>query len=354
MVKEAHIALTQSWPFEDLESVSVCPACGRPDQLLLHGDLVDNVFRVAPGKWTLVQCTNCNSAYLDPRPTQSSIGRAYGTYYTHNKVVDKEQPGSLSRTRLLRRAFANGYVNNRYGTQYYPANRFGFVLARILPSLFETLNTQFRWLPNSGPGQRLLDVGCGNGAFLLSARDAGWEVMGCDTDSKAVAIAQERGLEVREGSIDSLADESGLFDAITVSHVIEHVHNPREVLIAVHRLLKPGGLVYFDTPNIESYGHKKFGSNWRGLETPRHLTLFSIRGFQLLLQSSGFVDIKLKRRRSVIRDMFLKSLRLKKGFSPYNNTPKSLPLYLLLRTFIPFLPVSRLEFITLLARKDVT
>ena len=345
---------TTSWNEEDLEAVDICPVCKNQQRKILHNGLVDNVFRVAPGYWNLYECLNCASAYLDPRPTQQSIGSAYQTYYTHNASGEREESSQLGRLRLLRRALANGYANDRYGSQYQPASRFGAVFAGIFPAQREVLDVKFRWLPKPELGQRLLDVGCGNGKFLLNARDAGWQVVGVDPDPNAVATAQALGLEVHKGSIEILDCELASFDAITLSHVIEHVHEPGVLLSSVQRLLKPGGILYIDTPNIHSLGAKTFGPNWRGIESPRHLVLFSINGLQLLLKQCGFVNVELKPRRNVTKNMFLSSFKLLQGLSPYSVEPRSLPFSMLLRTHFPLLSVSDYEYITLLARKGLS
>ena len=72
-----------SWPDNELELLKYCPVCGSRERELLHTGLRDRVFGVAPGDWTLHRCLECQSAYLDPRPTLATIGQAYTNYYTH-------------------------------------------------------------------------------------------------------------------------------------------------------------------------------------------------------------------------------------------------------------------------------
>lgn len=342
---------TQLWPEEGLERLGRCPVCGTSERELLHEALKDEVFFCAPGCWTMWRCTSCYSGYLDPRPTVATIGQAYGNYYTHQAASGRTDSSSLRLLRRIRRSLSNGYLNARYGTNYRPASRLGPGLAKMLPRQRERLDVQFRWLPKPVAGQCVLDVGCGNGGFLFKAREAGWQVMGVDPDPDAVATARQKGLEIRLGSIEAFSSEAGLFDAITLSHVIEHVHDPKSVLVDAYRLLKPGGVLYLDTPNIDSHGSRIFGRHWRGIETPRHLVLFSLNGLQQLLQRCGFGIIELQRRRNVDMGMFLSSFRIARGLSPYSNQPKSLPVGLALRARLPFVSTSRLEFITLLARK---
>ena len=338
------------WPADELEQVPVCPVCGNSAREMYCEGLVDNVFFVAPGRWNLYRCSQCKNAYLDPRPNEASIGKAYEVYYTHGG--DTPRPAaSASREQRLKQALVNGYLNTRYGTQRQPASKLGALLAGLLPRQKQKRDATFRYLPRPNAGQTLLDVGCGNGDFLLNARDAGWDVVGIDSDPKAVDVARQRGLNARAGSIDLFAGQSSCFDAITLSHVLEHLHEPKRVVLAVHRLLRPGGVIFVDTPNINSQGAALWGKDWRGLEAPRHLVLFCVTGLVGLLQSAGFVSIEAKRRTAVRKPIYLASLRMQAGKSPYDRLPSKLPLMMRMKLSCATTGADDDEFLTFLARK---
>ena len=341
-----------TWPVEELERVFRCPVCGSADREVLHDGVVDNVFFVAAGKWTLHCCKHCRSAYLDPRPSPASIGKAYGTYYTHAIDAVQDEVTQLGFFRRLRRMLSNGYLNQLYGTQRQPTSRLGHWLAKLLPGQFQTLDVNFRYLPKPCKGQRLLDVGCGNGSFLVSAREAGWMVSGIEPDPKAAAAARQCGLDVTVGTVDLLAEQSDCFDAITLSHVIEHVYEPLELLKIIHRLLKEDGILYIDTPNIQSHSAGLFKQNWRGLESPRHLVLFNLASLTKLLTSTGFTKIKIRRRTAVRQGMHLRSMRMAGGLPPYGRDHSArLGWFERFRMNLVFTKTNRLEFITLTARK---
>lgn len=340
------------WPVSELERVFICPVCESAAREVLHEGLIDNVFFVAHGLWKMHRCTACQSAYLDPRPTPASIGKAYSTYHTHAAEVPREDAKQLGGFRRWRRMLANGYTNYRYGTAHQPARIIGVWVAFILRQQRHALDIQYRYLPKPQKGQRLLDIGCGNGSFLDSARAAGWDVMGLEPDPKAANAARHSGLNVKVGTIDDLANVSNCFDAITLSHVIEHVHMPLEVMASVHRLLKPGGVIYIETPNIASYGAKLFGANWRGLEVPRHLVLFNPFSLQKMLAEKGFEHIKMIRRPAVLPGMFISSLLMLQGRSPYNTAPAEFPTAAMLKIKPRFTKTENLEFITLVAVKS--
>ncbi len=165
---------------------------------------------------------------------------------------------------------------------------------------------------------RLLDIGCGNGSFLDLAKNAGWEVEGVDPDPVSVDLAIKRGLNVRPGGIEAFADMPESFDVITMSHVIEHVHDPYTTLQWAYHLLKPGGFLWLSTPNIRSFGHEYYGYNWRGLEPPRHLVLFNWDAMHHLLEEIGFKPIQNKANNRNFGSLAAKSEALSKGLDPYS------------------------------------
>ena len=86
------------------------------------------------------------------------------------------------------------------------------------------------------------------------------------------------------------------FDRVTLSHVFEHVHDPRKLLANCQRFLRPGGEVWLSLPNIHGLGHWLYGRNWFALDPPRHLFLPTAAMLKQLLRDAGFVNIQLKRR----------------------------------------------------------
>jgi 2-polyprenyl-3-methyl-5-hydroxy-6-metoxy-1,4-benzoquinol methylase len=124
-------------------------------------------------------------------------------------------------------------------------------------------------------GGKLLDVGCGNGEFMVRMRDLGWSVRGVDPDPAAAKQGRSQGLQIFVGTVSDVPD-STRYDVITLNHVIEHVSDPIGLLRECRRRLRPGtGTLVITTPNIKSLGHWWFKRYWRGLEVPRHLFLFS-------------------------------------------------------------------------------
>lgn len=276
----------EPWPANECEPVAACPTCNGTERQLLHDRLHDHLFS-APGSWNLHACSTCGSAYLDPRPTPQSIGRAYSSYYTH---ANSDATGFLKQ--ISRRA-RNGYINRHWKTELKPASAaLGAVVACIPGMKAKVDHELMRSFSHSPTRQLLLDVGCGSGQFLSLIKHAGWQVKGIDFDPQAVAAARQLGLDVDLGGLDILTEQQDAYDAITLSHVIEHIFDPADALKQCFRLLRSGGMLWIETPNLDSTGHSRYGRNWRGLEPPRHLVLFTWSSLKSLLERAGFIGIE--------------------------------------------------------------
>lgn len=342
------------WPKDGLEHLGYCPVCGCTKRSVLHDALVDNVFYCAPGKWTLWICAKCGSAYLDPRPTPDTIHFAYANYYTHRTVAKIDDYASLNPFYKLRRRLVNGYTNWRYSTCDQPSSALGVLAAFAMPSLKSVLDSRYRHIPRLPRGLgSLLDVGCGHGSFLGLARSCGWDVVGLDPDPEAAANAAKQGLTVHVGGIEYFDGMNELFDVITLNHVIEHVYEPVKVLKACYTLLKPGGQLWLETPNINSFGHARFQKYWRGLETPRHLVIFNRHSLSQAFIDAGFSAPYDRARPSPCAAIFQASFAMMHGHSPNEAIaiPKLLQLRAAIAAFAGNLLPSRREFLTVSVSK---
>jgi len=133
-----------------------------------------------------------------------------------------------------------------------------------------------------------MDVGCGNGYTLSLAKRLGWQAMGLEVDPSAVRVARAQGLYIQQGSYARLADLRQVFDCIICSHVLEHVHDPQDMLHRLAGALNPGGTLLLSLPNATSLVRSHFGDNWRGLEAPRHLSIPSMSQLETNLREIGF------------------------------------------------------------------
>jgi 2-polyprenyl-3-methyl-5-hydroxy-6-metoxy-1,4-benzoquinol methylase len=239
----------------------LCNAAGTP----LYRDLCDRHWNVG-GRWNLRQCVNreCRLVWLDPSPLPEDIPLMYSEYFTHDGPLQ-------GRAEKLRNTLLP-FVRSR---KTFP-RRSGFrpllwALARV--SAFRDFSAgALMWLQDSPPGE-VLDFGFGAGQLLTRLRNLGWQVSGVEFDPEVLATARETlKIDARSSVLKFPANR---FDVIAMSHVIEHLPDPIATLRECAGRLKPGGRMILATPNMASLGHKRFRANWRPLDPPRHLFLFS-------------------------------------------------------------------------------
>jgi SAM-dependent methyltransferase len=136
-------------------------------------------------------------------------------------------------------------------------------------------------------GRRLLDIGCGDGAFLLAARAEGWSVAGTEMNP---APARAAGIELVGESLED-ARARAPFDCITLWHTLEHMRDPQATLQSLAGMLAPGGLLLIAVPDAEGFQARLFGPSWFHLDVPRHLYHFGSRSLKALLKQSGFAPV---------------------------------------------------------------
>lgn len=270
-----------------LEVVPRCDLCGSDvvQPLLVNRDR----FFGLPGEFGLVRCGACGLVRLSPRPNNEMLATYYpaGEYYAYQPPGD---PASASRRYfstardVLRGA---GLASLGYPVDHLPGWA-RWVAPRLPNPIVRRAAYGRQGFPRWVTGGRALDIGCGNGAFLNALRRDGWHVTGVDISPVAAEVAQTAyGITVHVGELAQAPLEDGSFDFIHMSHVIEHLNQPVTTLEQVSRLLRPGGRLYVETPNIESIGFRRCQEFWYPLETPRHLWLFSPETLSRALSRAG-------------------------------------------------------------------
>jgi SAM-dependent methyltransferase len=243
--------------------------------------------------YQIVKCEACGLQFLNPRPSTEHLASFYpDDYYAYVEV----EPIPLGRYQAfwlrvgrwsklgLRRAFL----------RYPPAG--GWVSRWALRLCLWPLWLRAVWLgkdlkivPYHGRG-RLLEVGCGKGAWLDYQRAYGFVVTGVEPSRSAVEVAHRRyHLDVRQGTLEGARFPDRTFDVIHLSHVFEHLPDPAAALDEMHRVLDVDGLVILKLPNVASASARRFGPYWLGLDLPRHLYHFTPGTITALLHRHGFV-----------------------------------------------------------------
>ena len=232
------------------ERLDNCPVCQKTE---FRNKLIVEDHTVSHESFAIVQCAGCGFQFTNPRPAAAEIGKYYESddYVSHNSR-------------------AGGLVN-----QVYRVARF-FTMRRKV----KLLN---KLAPRRG---NLLDYGCGTGHFLAAAQGAGWAVQGLEPNARARQEASQRtGQPIGAVGLETLAP--GTFDAITLWHVLEHVHALNETLGQLVSLLKPDGVLLLAVPNVESLDAQHYRENWAAYDVPRHLYHFAPDTMTRLLKKHG-------------------------------------------------------------------
>ena len=230
--------------------------------------------------------------FLDPRPDGSSLASYYpeDDYYAYAEPVRHRL---FSRTDAKARgwyALRRGVLSRHYG--YFGLGGSALLAATVgrLPPVRGMATFSLGPLLHPlVPGGALLDVGCGSGGYLDLMRALGWRrVVGVDTSPAAIRQARDvLGLEAHVGDVREVQLPEGSFDAVSMSHTLEHVDDPAAVLAELRRITRPGGRIAIEVPNVLSLCSHLLGSHWVGVDTPRHLVNFSPRGLETAVGRAG-------------------------------------------------------------------
>jgi len=233
---------------------AACAVCGGTDAVP-EAEGPDFEHDVAPGEFRFVRCRACGHAYLSPRPAPFEVARIYPSdYYAYADPA----PGLARRLRRLREARKVALYRRAIG---------------------------------GGP-RRILDFGCGNGRLLAMLREHGdpaWELEGIDFSEEAVRRCREKGFRAQAARIEDFDAPDGAFDAVIMMQLLEHLDDPRAALARVAALLRPGGVLVLETPNLGGLDYRLFrGRHWAMYHFPRHWNLFSSAALARLLEETGF------------------------------------------------------------------
>jgi len=224
-----------------------CPVCKKTQAKYLF----------PAGNGELLQCQSCSLVYFTPRPTPEELSE----FYNSTTYREEFQHGLMS---------GQSFAQARY-------KQLKKVINHYEPSILTLSNRHF------------LDIGCGTGDLLSIAASDGWNVIG--TEISPVAV-QEANINLHDkvlcGDMFSLDLPKKHYDIITLYHVIEHLLSPVETLARIKELLRPNGVAFIETPNINSLGAKFKGRKWSQIKPPEHITYFQPSSLQFALQRAGF------------------------------------------------------------------
>ena len=239
------------------ERLTHCPLCNRAQFL---NQLIVKDHANTQESFTICRCTHCDLWFTNPRPTVEAIEK----YYNHQDYISHSNR-------------SNSLVN---------------ILYKLVRKI--TLRQKLKWISerHKTPA-RLLDYGSGAGYFLAAAKNQGWNVSGVEPNQLARVTTESQHNIVVNTHIDELNKEKK-YDVITLFHVLEHVHDLKNTLQHLLKLLKRRGTLYIAVPNREAPDSNYYKEDWAAFDIPRHLYHFNKKSIEFLADKYGLKIIDAK------------------------------------------------------------
>jgi SAM-dependent methyltransferase len=222
-----------------------CRICGGTNQQTILHDIITRY----NDRFALNQCDNCALVTTNPTPSDKMLQQYYDQDYW--------QSGQLKNSVLL---------DTLYRLRMAP-----------IVSAIRKYTTY---------DSKVLDWGCGDGSFIRLLRNFGLHCFGIDAYKKDL-----NDLQISSTTIEKADFPNGYFDIITCFHVLEHLADPLTSIKHALMLLKTGGLIIIEVPNLDSIGFRIFKRRWQPLEIPTHLNHFTPATLQKVFESGGQIQI---------------------------------------------------------------
>ena len=213
-----------------------CPSCGSKEYSVsrparypesVTADAIKQMYCASSSHVLLdqvVRCTGCDLVYVNPRPAEELVISGYS---------DAQDP-------LF--AAQNG--------------------SRI-HTFHKTLGGVLQRLNYSAAGKKVLDVGCAGGAFLVAAREHGFDPYGVEPARWMAAFGRKTyNVNIQDGILVPGMFPEKSFDMITLWDVVEHLPDPNATLTLIRSLLKPDGILLVNFPDIGSWAARLLGERW--------------------------------------------------------------------------------------------
>jgi SAM-dependent methyltransferase len=206
-----------------------------------------------------LQCRSCHVIFPRGIPNEAALSVIYPkNYYAFSET---DRPNKLV-------AAVRGWMARRKGTTY----------TKLVPAV----------------EAEIVDIGCGDGRLLdilKASCPPGWRYHGIDWSPEAIERVRRKGYDARSGDVTriDLADWLGKFDLVVTHQLVEHVRDPRGLLVKLRDILKPGGVLSVETPDIDAWDFRLLSKRyWAGYHIPRHFYIFGKKNFCELAAEVGF------------------------------------------------------------------
>jgi 2-polyprenyl-3-methyl-5-hydroxy-6-metoxy-1,4-benzoquinol methylase len=243
----------------DVVHYSRCPVCGSAD---LKSVLTAKDETVSSQVFQIMECGTCTLRFTQDVPNAEAIAAYYKAedYISHTET-------------------SKGLINRIYKI----VRKKTLVRKRKLIERFTGLKTG-----------NALDVGSGTGSFVNELKQHGWKATGLEPDSDARKVASQLyHIDLEDTAVFYML-KPGSFDAITLWHVLEHVHDLSQYVIQLKSLLSEKGKLFIAVPNYTSLDSKIYSSYWAAYDVPRHLYHFSPASVKHLMEKNGLRIVQFK------------------------------------------------------------
>ena len=229
------------------ERLTKCPLC-KSEHFI--NQLVVKDHAISKESFIICACKNCDLWFTNPRPSEKNIN---GYYDKPNYISHQQDSKSLK------------------DLIYHSVRKY-------------TIRQKLNWINKRVKKKgRIMDYGCGVGLLAKAFSENGWDAYGIEPNEKAATIANiDNGVNIIETQKELLKQKK--FDAITLFHVLEHVHKLNKTLALLLNRLKKRGILFIAVPNRESQDAIKFKENWAAFDVPRHLYHFNKDSIHYLTQ----------------------------------------------------------------------
>lgn len=238
----------------DLVHYTNCPICSSPD---IRNALAVKDHSVSGKSFAIMECGQCGLRFTQDVPGPEAISPYYKAeeYISHTNT-------------------SKGLVNRIYK----------FVRQRTM--------IRKRKLVEASTGitkGKILDLGSGVGSFVNEMKQHGWQVAGIEPDEDARKVAKELYQIDLSPTEEFYRLAANSFDAITMWHVLEHVHDLHDYIRQLRNILAEKGRLLIAVPNYTSFDAKQYGAYWAAYDVPRHLYHFSPSSMKILMEKHGLV-----------------------------------------------------------------
>ncbi|MBS4013202.1 MAG: class I SAM-dependent methyltransferase [Bacteroidetes bacterium] len=224
-----------------METLEKCPSCGNKN--INNTEIKCKDFLVSGEEFVIQRCDDCELLITNPRPTLIESGK----YYKSSEYISHTD----SKKNLFEKTY--GFVKN-------------IMLKRkvkLVKKFFDHREI------------RLLDYGCGTGDFLVNCKKHKFDVIGIEPDEDARSRARKKQIEVFENQEQLSINNIEKFNAITLWHVIEHIHDLKIVLERLYNAIEENGLLIIAIPEHKSLDARIYKEFWAAYDVPRHLYHFN-------------------------------------------------------------------------------